>query len=96
LDSKVSPTERARLALETFGKLSHTRLQIAGAFIKSGNAWLRAAGAYIFAALEECDCMDELLSKLNDSDPLVRGSAEFARDRIAATGHHLVATRPSR
>jgi ATP:ADP antiporter, AAA family len=95
LDSKVSPTERARLALETFGKLSHTRLQIAGAFIKSGNAWLRAAGAYIFAALEECDCMDELLSKLNDSDPLVRGSVEFARDRIVATGHHLVATKPS-
>ncbi|WP_035357138.1 hypothetical protein [Edaphobacter aggregans] len=81
--------------METFGKLTDTRLQIAGAFIKSGNAWLRASGPFIFAALEECDCMDELLSKLNDTDPLVSGTAEFARDRIVATGHHFVPTKPS-
>jgi hypothetical protein len=82
LDNKVPVVERADTGTRLFGTVGRSRQEIASAFLKTNNSWLRASGAYIFSALGECGCLTDLEMTLEDPDPQVRMSGELALAKL--------------
>ncbi|MGH9547408.1 MAG: Npt1/Npt2 family nucleotide transporter [Terriglobales bacterium] len=84
LDSKVTVSERARLAQ----RLVHTKIenqeQAVAALVTSDDPWLRSCGAYAVGAFGLKSLEGELNRCLNDSDPLLRETARAAKLRLEA------------
>ena len=82
LDNKIPIVERADMGTQLFGTVGRSRQEIASAFLKTNNSWLRASGAYIFSALGECGCLTDLEMTLEDPDPQVRVAGELAMAKL--------------
>jgi ATP:ADP antiporter, AAA family len=84
LDSRVSVSERIRLANRLVGAKVETREQAVAALLSSEEPWLKSCGAYAVGLLGLRQLEPELDRCLEHADPQLRESARQAKLHLAA------------
>ena len=79
LDSKVTISERARLAERLVRTKLESKEQAAAALVETEDPWLRSCGVYAIGILGMKSLEAELDRCLNDLDPLLRETARAAK-----------------
>jgi ATP:ADP antiporter, AAA family len=82
LDSKITVSERARMAERLARNKIESREQAVAELVASDDPWLKSCGAYAIGILGIKSLEGELDRCLNNSDPLLRETARAAKLRL--------------